>query len=181
MKERDLSKLLSLALRHQPETLNLSLDPEGWAAVPQLLANLQAKGLVVDMLFLEQVVANNDKKRFAFNADRTRIRANQGHSLPIDLGLTPASPPDTLYHGTAEKWLPAILKEGLQKQSRQHVHLSSDRETAIKVGQRHGKPVVLQVASGLMHRQGILFYQSENGVWLTEYVAPDYLKEIEKI
>jgi putative RNA 2'-phosphotransferase len=176
MKEKDISKFLSLVLRHQPQTLGIELDPQGWTQVDVLLQKLQRKGMPVDLDQLRQVVANNDKQRFAFNADCSLIRASQGHSVAIDLGLTPVEPPEYLYHGTAEANVSTILQEGLRKQSRQHVHLSVDEATAIKVGQRHGKPVVLRVASGRMHRDGNAFYLSENKVWLTEAVEAKYLE-----
>jgi putative RNA 2'-phosphotransferase len=176
MKDKDVSKLLSLVLRHQPETIGIVLDPQGWTDVGTLLRKMQAKGMPVDLPLLKQVVATNDKQRFAFNPDFSRIRANQGHSVAVDLGLTPVPPPEYLYHGTAEASLSAILAEGLRKQSRRHVHLSADIPTAIKVGGRHGKPVVLLVKSGEMHRLGNPFYRSENNVWLTDFVAPEYLE-----
>lgn len=175
MKERDISKYLSLVLRHQPGNLGITLDDAGWTDVEILLAKMQNKGMQVNFELLKQVVENNDKKRFAFNQDFTRIRASQGHSVSIDLGLQAQEPPDFLYHGTAEKNLDSILAEGLKKGSRQYVHLSSDIETAIKVGKRHGKPVVLKVNSGKMSLNGQQFFLSENKVWLTDYVAPPYL------
>jgi putative RNA 2'-phosphotransferase len=174
MKDKDVSKLLSLVLRHQPEALGIVLDPEGWTDVTTLLGKMRTRG--VDLALLKHVVATNDKQRFAFNADYSRIRANQGHSLAVDLGLVAVEPPEFLYHGTAEGSVGAILREGLRKQSRQHVHLSADVATATRVGGRHGKPVVLRVKSGDMHRRGGLFYQSENNVWLTDFVASEYLE-----
>jgi putative RNA 2'-phosphotransferase len=174
MKEKDISKFLSLVLRHQPQTLGIELDPQGWTPVEGLLQKLRHRGMSVDLDQLRQIVANNDKQRFAFNADFSMIRANQGHS--VDLGLTPVEPPEYLYHGTAEANVATILREGLRKQSRQHVHLSVDEATAVKVGQRHGKPVVLRVASGRMHRDGNAFYLSENKVWLTDAVPAQYLE-----
>lgn len=177
MKDKDVSKLLSLVLRHQPSALGIVLDPEGWTDVPTLLARMRARGMAVDLDLLKQVVATNDKQRFAFNADYSRIRANQGHSVAVDLGLTAVEPPEYLYHGTADTSVEAILQEGLQKQSRRHVHLSADVATATRVGGRHGKPVVLRVKSGEMHRRGGAFYRSENNVWLTDAVAPAYLEK----
>jgi putative RNA 2'-phosphotransferase len=176
MKNKDLSKYLSLVLRHQPDALGITLDPQGWTLVEALLEKMQKKGMDVDLAQLKGVVADCDKQRFAFNPGFSRIRANQGHSVEVDLGLSAVAPPEYLYHGTAEKNLSVILKEGLQKRARQHVHLSANVETAIKVGQRHGKPAVLLVQSGKMHRNGGLFYQSENRVWLTDFVAPEYLE-----
>lgn len=176
MKEKDISKYLSLVLRHQPETLGIELDKAGWADVDNLLQKLTLKGMQVDFKLLKQVVDNNDKKRFIFNDDFTKIRASQGHSIEVDLGLSPISPPEYLYHGTAEKNLDSILTEGLKKGNRQHVHLSIDKETAIKVGKRHGKPVVLLVQSRQMNQRGLHFYLSDNRVWLTGHVPPQYLK-----
>ena len=176
MKNKYVSKLLSLVLRHQPGALGIELDPEGWTDVTTLLGRMRARGMAVDLALLKHVVATNDKQRFAFNADYSRIRANQGHSVAVDLGLVAVEPPEYLYHGTAEASLEAILREGLRKQSRQHVHLSTDVATATRVGGRHGKPVVLRVKSGEMHRRGDAFYRSENNVWLTDFVAPEYLE-----
>jgi putative RNA 2'-phosphotransferase len=176
MSDKDLSKFLSLILRHQPQVLGIELDQAGWTPVDALLAKMNLRGMNVTLEQLKGVVAANDKQRFAFNEDYTRIRANQGHSVAVDLGLKPATPPEVLYHGTAEKHLSAILAEGLRKGSRQHVHLSADVATARKVGQRHGKPVVLEVSSGEMSRQGIAFYRSENGVWLTDSVPVKHLQ-----
>lgn len=170
-------KFLSLILRHQPETIGLMLDAAGWTSVAELLAQLAAHGHPMSAAELEILVATNDKQRYAFNTDHTQIRANQGHSLTeVDLGLTPQLPPEILFHGTAQVTLAAILATGLEKRSRQHVHLSLDSVTARKVGARHGKPVVLQVAAGAMYRAGHAFYQADNGVWLTDAVAPQYLE-----
>ena len=175
MKDKDLSKFLSLILRHQPQELGIILDEAGWTDVDILLAKMQARNMVVDIERLRQIVQNNDKQRFAFNADRSKIRASQGHSVSVELGLTPVEPPEILYHGTAQANLESILNEGIRKCSRQHVHLSADEQTALKVGQRHGKPVVLRVKSGDMYRNGHLFYLSENRVWLTEFVEVKYI------
>lgn len=175
MDTKHVSKYLSLVLRHQPQVLGITLDEAGWTDVAILLEKMQQKGMQVEFTKLVEVVQTNDKQRFAFNADHTKIRASQGHSVSIDLELSPVEPPEHLYHGTAEASLPSILKEGIHKRSRQHVHLSSDEKTAIKVGQRHGKPVVLLIKSGEMYRKGLLFYQSENQVWLTEYVSPAFI------
>lgn len=173
------SKFLSLILRHQPQTIGLSLDDAGWAAVPELLVKLTAHGHGMTMAELESVVLHDDKQRFSFNFDKTCIRANQGHSLQtIALGLEAIQPPDILYHGTAQRFLDSILHTGLDKRSRQHVHLSADENTAHKVGIRHGKPVILTVAAGQMHRDGFRFYCSANGVWLTDHVPKHYLAQV---
>lgn len=171
-----LSKFLSLVLRHEPERIGITLDSNGWVAVEELLAAAARAGNPIPRERLEEVVATNDKKRFAFSPDGSLIRASQGHSVEVDLGLPPAVPPERLFHGTATRFVDSIRAEGLCSQSRQHVHLSPDEETAVKVGQRHGKPVVLFVKTGAMHRDGHVFYRSENGVWLTAAVPPGYLE-----
>ena len=150
-------------------------DKAGWVAVDELLRACQQHSFPITLEELKIVVATSDKKRFAFNEDGTQIRANQGHSVEVELGYQPVTPPALLYHGTAERFLASIRQQGLVKGQRHHVHLSADEATALKVGVRHGKPVVLQVQSGVMHRAGYLFFQSENGVWLTEYVPAAYL------
>jgi len=170
-----LSKFMSLVLRHQPEVIGLLLDENGWASVEELITKLQAKGFSVDHAILAEVVATNNKKRFAFSDDQTRIRANQGHSVAVDLQLKEATPLAVLYHGTAEKNVAAIQQHGLLKRNRQHVHLSVDKETAIKVGQRHGQPVIFHVLAKEMQEAGHQFYVSANGVWLTDHVPPKYL------
>lgn len=171
-----ISKFLSLVLRHRPEIIGIVLDENGWTAVPTLIERMQAAGTNIDLPLLKAVVATNNKKRFAFNEDETMIRANQGHSVEIDLAYEPKEPPSILYHGTGQQSIEVILKEGLHKRSRHHVHLSADADTAKAVGQRHGKPVVLQVAALQMHREGHVFYQSTNGVWLTEHVPAGYIQ-----
>lgn len=175
-----ISKYLSKHLRHQPERIGLTLESGGWVEVNQLLKACQNNQFPVSFLELEEVVKTNDKKRFSFNETQTKIRANQGHSYPIDLQLEPIEPPDILYHGTYQKAIRSILKQGLLKQSRHHVHLSSEIATAIQVGQRRGKPIVLEIAAQTLHDQGYCFYQSENGVWLVDSVPPEYLKIIPK-
>jgi len=169
------SKFISLVLRHQPQLIGLAMDESGWVNVDDLLAGINAKGMPIDRALLERVVAENDKKRFAFNDDGTKIRASQGHSISVDLGLQPRTPPDRLYHGTAKKNLASIQQAGLLKGSRQAVHLSTDAETALKVGGRHGQPVVLVVDSARMCADGFTFTCSENGVWLVDHVPPEYL------
>ncbi|MDD2869417.1 RNA 2'-phosphotransferase [Neomegalonema sp.] len=169
------SKFLSLVLRHAPETIGLKLDAQGWAPVPELLAKMKAAGHKISAEDLREIVETNDKKRFTLSEDGRRIRAAQGHSVAVDLGLPSAEPPEILYHGTARANLDSIFAEGLKPGSRRQVHLSREIETARKVGTRHGGPVVLTVAAGAMHRAGIAFQQAENGVWLTDHVPPAHL------
>jgi putative RNA 2'-phosphotransferase len=176
-----ISKFLSLVLRHKPETIGLLLDEQGWAAVDELLQKMEGAGFHLDQAMLQQVVETNNKKRFAFNEDGTKIRASQGHSIAVDLGYAEKIPPAALYHGTAEKNVPAILRGGLKKQKRHHVHLSAEKQTAIQVGSRHGKPVVLEVAAGRMQEDGYRFFLSANGVWLTEEVPSRYLQLDERL
>jgi putative RNA 2'-phosphotransferase len=170
-----ISKFLSLVLRHQPEKIGLRLDEQGWTPVERLIEASRENGIEFTLEELQHVVANNDKKRFAFSPDGLLIRASQGHSIEIELGYEPAEPPEALYHGTAERFLTSIRQQGLIKGKRHHVHLSADVETAMKVGQRQGKPVALRVEAGRMRRDGLIFYLSENGVWLTERVPLQYL------
>ena len=170
-----ISKFLSLVLRHQPDKIGLELDEAGWTSVEKLMEASRKQGIEFTLEELRSIVANNDKKRFSFSADGFQIRANQGHSIEVELGYEPAPPPETLYHGTAERFLNSIREKGLIKGRRHHVHLSADFETAAKVGQRHGKPVVLQIKSGKMQHDGYTFYISANGVWLTEHVPVPYL------
>lgn len=174
-KEKSISKLLSLVLRHQPEIIGIELGPGGWTPVESLLAGLQEKGRGISWEELSFVVDNNPKKRFSFNEDRTLIRANQGHSVPVDLGLEPLAPPEILFHGTAERNLDSIRQHGLEKKNRHHVHLSPDPDTARQVGQRHGKPLVFRIRAAEMASAGHIFYRSENGVWLTNAVPPGFL------
>jgi putative RNA 2'-phosphotransferase len=169
------SKFLSLVLRHKPETIDLDLDENGWADLATLIKKVKNSGHDLDLDKLKYVVANNNKQRFAFDESGRKIRANQGHSIEIDLNLPPLTPPEILYHGTATKNLSSIFEKGLEKRNRQHVHLSPDEETAIKVGSRHGKPVMLQIKTGKMHSEGHVFYQSDNGVWLTDHVPAEYI------
>ncbi len=165
------SRFLSLVLRHQPEKIGIALDEHGWADVEALLA-----GMGLSREDLEQIVAGDEKMRYSFNEDHSRIRANQGHSIPVDLELEPLEPPEYLYHGTVGWFLASIQREGLTKRSRQYVHLSPDAETAAKVGSRRGKPVVLRVRAARMQADGYRFYRSANGVWLTDRVPPEYLE-----
>ncbi len=169
------SKLLSRVLRHDPGRLGLTLDPEGWVDVDALLHAASAAGTALDRATLERVVAENDKRRFALSADGARIRALQGHSVPVDLGLEPRVPPETLFHGTAARFVDAILRDGIRAMSRTHVHLSADPDTARVVGRRHGSPAVLHVAARAMHAAGHVLIRSENGVWLAAAVPPEFL------
>ena len=169
------SKFLSGVLRHNPGKIGVELDAAGWVDVEVLLAALKLRGRRMGRSRLDYVVANNNKKRFEYDESGTRIRASQGHSVPVDLGYVASVPPETLYHGTATRSLDSIFGEGLRPGRRHHVHLSADVETATKVGSRHGKPAVLVVAAARMHEEGREFFRSTNGVWLTEHVAPEYL------
>lgn len=169
------SKFLSLVLRHQPELIGITLSTAGWVSVAELLRACQAHGHPLTLEDLQELVATNDKRRFSLSEDGQMIRANQGHSVPVELGYSPAVPPDMLYHGTVEKFLPSIREEGLKRGSRHHVHLSPDEETARRVGARRGRPLILKVESGRMHQKGHEFFRSANGVWLTEHVPPEYL------
>ncbi|WP_369234665.1 RNA 2'-phosphotransferase [Streptomyces sp. R21] len=168
------SKYLSKHLRHQPERIGLTLGEGGWVEIETLIAAAAAHGFRFTRAELDHVIATNDKRRFA--VEGTRIRASQGHSVDIDLGLPPATPPAYLYHGTVARSLDAIRTEGLRPMNRHAVHLSPDCETATRVGARRGRPVVLSVDTGAMHRDGHVFHVSENGVWLTEAVPPRYLR-----
>jgi putative RNA 2'-phosphotransferase len=176
-KLKHISKFLSLVLRHQPQEIGLQLNENGWANVQELLTKMNAYGIAVDRTLLNTVVETNDKKRFAFNEDYTLIRASQGHSVEVELQLNEVPPPELLYHGTVQKFLAAIKQEGLKNMSRQHVHLSKDKETAVKVGSRRGAPIILTVQSGAMHKDGYQFYLSENGVWLTNGVPAHYIMQ----
>jgi putative RNA 2'-phosphotransferase len=170
-----ISRFLSKHLRHQPQRLGLTLEPGGWVAVEGLLAACARHGMPLSREELDEVVARNDKRRFSYDETGERIRANQGHSVEVDLQLTPVTPPATLYHGTSHAAVEAILREGLHKMRRHHVHLSAGIPTAIKVGRRHGQPVVFAVEASAMSADGYVFFRSENGVWLVDAVAPRYL------
>ncbi|QNS05211.1 RNA 2'-phosphotransferase [Streptomyces xanthii] len=168
------SKYLSRHLRHRPDRIGLTPDEAGWVEIETLLAAAAAHGFPFTRAELDRVVAENDKRRFTI--DGTRIRANQGHTIAVDLGLEPAEPPAYLYHGTVPRFLDAIRAEGLRPMDRHDVHLSADRETATRVGARRGRPVVLSVDAGAMHRDGHVFRVSANGVWLTSAVPARYLR-----
>jgi putative RNA 2'-phosphotransferase len=170
-----ISKYLSKYLRHAPHELGLTLQPGGWVPVDDLLAAAEKNGFPITYDDLVECVETNDKQRFAFDMSGEMIRANQGHSIDVDLQLEEREPPEFLYHGTVERFLPSIMEEGLIRGKRHHVHLSKDVETARKVGARRGKPVILHVDAGRMHRDGHKFLLSANGVWLTDAVPPGYV------
>ena len=170
------SKFISKYLRHEPETLGLTLEPGGWVSIADLLDGAERQGFPITEAELLQVVVESDKQRFALDDSKTRIRANQGHSTSVDLQLNEVEPPTCLYHGTVDKFLDAILLEGLKKMSRHDVHLSKDIATATKVGERRGKPIILVIDSMRMSADGYKFRLSENGVWLTDYVPPRYIQ-----
>lgn len=169
------SKFLSLILRHEPDLVGLKLDEAGWTSVNELLSAVNQHGMSLTLEELTHVVATNDKNRFAFSDNGLRIRASQGHSVEVDLQYEPQIPPEFLYHGTPERFIESIRKTGLNKGERHHVHLSSDPQTASNVGQRRGRPVVLTVRSGTMHRAGHAFHLSANGVWLVDHVPPQFI------
>lgn len=170
------SRYLSYLLRHHPESINLTLDSRGWANISELIKKTDG---TFNMEYLEEIVRTDEKKRYSFNEDKTKIRANQGHSINVNPDLKEETPPKYLYHGTALRFLDAIKKEGIKKQSRSYVHLSKDEQTALKVGKRHGEPVILIIEAEKMYNDGIKFYKSENGVWLTDYVEPKYFTKKE--
>ncbi|MDA1013332.1 MAG: RNA 2'-phosphotransferase [Planctomycetota bacterium] len=169
-------KFLSLVLRHKPEAIGMQLDPEGWLDIDALIQNAAKHGKAITLELLHEVVATNDKQRFSLSDDGLRIRANQGHSVPdVNLELSPTVPPHELFHGTVSQFLPSIQRQGLLKRSRNHVHLSADRETATKVAMRRGKPAILVIASETMHDSGHEFFLSANGVWLTDAVPVEFI------
>ena len=170
------SKFLSFVLRHNPEQIQLKIDQQGWVNVSDLLSRMQFSKKGISQSLLEETVRRDDKQRFSFSDDGKRIRANQGHSRSVDLGLEEKKPPPILYHGTAKKNIDAIFKQGVNKMKRQYVHLSEKVETARSVGIRYGEPVILEISSNIMYEEGFKFYCSKNRVWLTEEVPPKYLK-----
>lgn len=171
-----ISKFMSLVLRHQPETANLTLEPGGWVGIDDLLSGAGGAGLRFTREELEAVVWACEKQRFAIDETGTKVRANQGHSAEVELQFEPAEPPAELFHGTADRFLSAILRDGLLKMARHHVHLSPDADTARKVGSRRGRPVILVADAAAMRAEGHAFYCSANGVWLVERVPPQYLR-----
>ncbi|MCR5834812.1 MAG: RNA 2'-phosphotransferase [Selenomonadaceae bacterium] len=177
MSLRDTSKFLSLILRHNSQIIGLTLDEHGWADVDDLISRMKTKR-PIDRVTLDEIVATDDKQRYSFSANGKLIRANQGHSLPVDVELSELKPPEILYHGTGAKFCRSILSMGLMKKSRLYVHLSSDIDTAEKVGRRHGSPRIFVVDSGKMFNDGFKFFYSVNGVWMTEHVPKNYLSEM---
>ncbi|RFM29141.1 RNA 2'-phosphotransferase [Deminuibacter soli] len=173
------SQFLSLFLRHKPQIIELTLDEQGWVSVNKLVDKMNKNGFPISPELLDYVVANNDKQRFTFNEDRTKIRAAQGHSVDVNLNYNPIQPPTILYHGTGKPSVPSILSKGIDKRTRLHVHLSHDKETATTVGSRHGQPYVFAVAAGQMHQDGHPFYLSDNQVWLTPHVPAQYIELLE--
>lgn len=170
---------MSLVLRHEPSAAGLTLDTEGWVDVDELINGAARHGFSFTREELDEVVQTSDKQRFALSLNGQQIRTNQGHSVSVDLGLTPVIPPPRLYHGTVEQFVEAIMAEGLDKRARQHVHLSADLETATRVGSRRGRPIILEIAAAEMHAAGFHFFCSENGVWLTDKVPPQYILPVE--
>ncbi len=178
MSDTELSRYISLILRHKPDAIGITLDEHGWADVFELIEGI-SKTRAIDMETLERIVAEDEKQRYSFNEDKTLIRANQGHSIPVDVELEELMPPEVLYHGTGEKYVESIKEQGLIPKSRLYVHLSADKETATKVGRRHGKPIIFQVNSKKMYDDGIKFFKSVNGVWLVKKVPVKYLVSLE--
>lgn len=177
MHDINTGKFIALILRHKPEVIGIHLDEHGWANVDELITGI-AKTQEFNMAMLEEIVRTDNKQRYSFNEDKTKIRANQGHSIPVDVELKQKTPPDILWHGTGEKYVSSIEAEGLIPKTRLYVHLSSDPDTAMKVGSRHGKPVVYEVAAKEMQDDGYTFFQSVNGVWLTKHVPTKYLRRL---
>ncbi len=175
MKNDKLSIFISLVLRHKPETIGIQLDEHGWADINELIEGINNTGRCIDKELLEEIVKTDKKKRYSFSEDKRLIRANQGHSIPVDVELKEQIPPSILYHGTAKQVQDIIMQQGIKSMSRLYVHLSTDYETAKKVGNRHGEPVVLKIAAGEMYAAGIKFYLSVNGVWLTKYVDKRFI------
>ena len=174
------SKFISMILRHKPESIGITLDEHGWADVQELIAGINAadKNARLDMEMLEEIVRTDEKQRYSFNEEHTLIRANQGHSIPVDVELEEVAPPAVLWHGTGEKYVESIDRQGLIPKGRLYVHLSSDQETARKVGARHGKPVLYRIDTAAMAADGYRFYLSVNKVWLTKEVPVKYLSKV---
>ena len=179
-KKEKTSRFISMILRHRPEAVGISLDAHGWADVQALISGInRSGGHTIDMEILEEIVRTDEKQRYSFNNDHTKIRANQGHSIPVDVELEEKNPPDLLWHGTGEKYVPSIDARGLIPKGRLYVHLSSDRETARKVGSRHGKPVIYEIDCRKMKEDGYRFFLSANHIWLTKEVPAQYLKKLQ--
>ena len=180
MKDKEkvsLGKFISMILRHRPEVIGITLDEHGWADVGDLISGIRNAGHPdLCLSDLEEIVETNNKQRYSFSADKALIRANQGHSIPVDVELPVVSPPEILWHGTGEKFVPSILQQGILRMNRLYVHLSPDRDTATNVGRRHGKPVLLRVNARQMEKDGYQFYLSVNGVWLTKEVPVKYFE-----
>ena len=170
------SKFLSLILRHKPELIGIALDEKGWADIEELIDKAQLHGFEITLDELHAIIASNDKQRFAVSSDQKRIRANQGHSVKVDLQLQPSIPPPVLYHGTAERNLASIKAQGILKGKRHHVHLSTDQKTAFAVGSRYGKPIIIVVDTQTMSNNNFIFFQTANEVWLTDFVPAQYLR-----
>lgn len=174
-RDEELGKFIRLILRHNPKIINISLDEYGWANVDDLIKGINGTGKNIDFNTLERIVNENNKQRYSFSDDKTKIRANQGHSIKVDIELEERIPPQYLYHGTAKRFKDNIMDIGIQKQSRQHVHLSADFNTAYSVGKRHGNPIVLKINSAAMLEDGYRFYLSKNMVWLTDFIPAKYI------
>ncbi|KZN64697.1 hypothetical protein N473_12970 [Pseudoalteromonas luteoviolacea CPMOR-1] len=173
MNNKKISKYLSLVLRHKPELANLQLNSQGWACINDLINNSHEHSLSLELI--QSIVDSNDKQRFVISEDGTMIRANQGHSIEVDLALEAAIPPNILFHGTASRFIESIKGIGLVKGQRHHVHLTQSTDTALKVGGRYGKPVLLGIDAKTMHVQGAQFYKTQNNVWLVDHVPFKYL------
>lgn len=176
---RELSQFLALILRHKPEVIDISLDNKGWANVELLIKQINKSGRTINTEILENIVKTDNKNRYSFNEDKTLIRANQGHSVNVDVKLEQLQPPDVLYHGSANKYVESILKNGIIPKTRLYVHLSLDIKTALNVGTRHGFPIIFQIDTKQMHKDGVLFYKSANNVWLTKFIDKKYIKQID--
>ena len=174
-----ISKFLSLVLRHKPEMIGLTLDRGGWVQIDELLLTVNRAGVPLNQDVLRQVVEQDGKRRYSLSENGRRIKANYGHSIPVDLGLEPLAPPEFLFHGTATRFLEAIRAEGLVPRGRNYVHLSPDESTAVTVGQRHGKPIILTIQARRMHENGHRFHRSTGGVWLTKEVSVEYIQFLE--
>ena len=175
-----MGRFISFILRHHPETIGIELDEHGWANVEELLFGINNNGRIIDMELLEEIVRTDQKQRYSFNEDKTLIRANQGHSIPVNVELEEMQPPQVLYHGTASRFLDSIMQDGLKPMSRLYVHLSSSIETAKVVGARHGAPVILKINTSQMQEDGMKFYLSKNGVWLTNNIPTKYIEIMQK-